>query len=234
VKKVMLIFEDFQSSGQTQTDLKKVGFDVMAINTTARLSDQILTFRPDIIVSNGGHKIPSMLIGQEIKKVTHYRGKSVLILPKGERPGAAELAKARVDVLIEAPVQPKRLIEILAKSMELDATPLLEKFTKAKIQEHAPPPVPRSTTDAPNVSEMITVKGGAKTNGPVKIEDKDRVQGYQAFIKGMNIDIQQTSHNKQAIRARQEELKKGWDFKLLEQLDKLKQKFAEALFKKNN
>ncbi len=234
MKKVMLIFEDFQESGHTQAILKKVGFDVLAQNNTSRLSDQILTFRPDAIVSSGGQKFPSLVIGQELKKVTHFKGKSILILPAGERPQPAEISKARVDVLVEAPVKPHRLIEILAKNLSLDPAPLLEKFSKAQIQDHAAPPAPRSAPEALAGSDMVMVKGTARTAEHVQLNDRDRVESYQRFVQGMTIDVQQTSHSKTAVRERQYELKKGWDFKILEKLDDLKRAFAEALFKKNN
>ncbi len=243
MKKVLLIFEDFQESGQTETDLKKVGFDVLGINNLISLSDQILTFGPDAVISCGIQKIPSLMIGRELKKVNHYRGKSILILPNGARPAPSEIAKTRVDVLIEAPVLPFRLIEILAKLLSLDPAPLVEKFNKSKIQEHAAPLLPRINSETPpGLSDLIRVKGGGSSSGSNTstaagknlIEDKERVAGYQKFVQGIKIDVQETSHSKVAIKERQEELKKGWDFQLLEQLDKLKRQFAEALFKKNN
>ena len=231
----MLIYEDFQESGQTQTALKKVGFDVLGTSHMTRLSDQVLTFNPDVIVAYGGIKYPSMYLGKELKKVTHFRGKSILIIPAGERPLPTDIAKARVDMMIEAPVQPTRLILILSKILGFDPLPFLEKFNKAKISDVEDDEVARLGPDSPinTAQEMVIVKGSVGPTQGVKIEDKARVEGYQKFIQGMKIDLKQTSHSRQAVKNRQEDLQKGWDFGFLDQIDKLKREFAAALFKKN-
>jgi FixJ family two-component response regulator len=237
MKKMMLIFEDIQESDRIKADLQKIGFDVQASKSLVRLSDQLLNFNPDIVIGCGTHKFSSISVGQKLKEAqVHLQGKVILVLQKGERPAATELVKTRVDVFMEAPVKTIQLIETVARLLEFDPAPLLEKFNKSQIQEHAPPPTPRLSKDNFEADKsMFTVRGnGLVDSQKVALEDKKRVDAYQKFVQDMHIDTHQTSHSRATVRARQEELKKGWDRSLLEELDKLRRQFAQALFKKNN
>jgi len=233
MKKLLLIYEDYSESSRFQAILKKIGFDANVINSPQRLGDQILTINPDIVIVHGTLKFTSMGVGQKLKEINFFKGKTVVILPNGERPQPAELAKARVDVLMEAPIDPARLIEVLAKLGQMEVAPLLEKFRKANFHENPNNTAAVALKRVTMERERSLVRGEASHySEEILIEDKARTDRYQQFIKDIHIDTKQSSHNKQSIKARQSELKKDWDFKFLEELDKLKRQFAAALFRK--
>lgn len=208
----------------TQTYLKKIGFDVFAIQSDSRLVDHILTFNPDLMIIYGKQKFSSVEVSQKLKEYGKYHGKVVLVVPNGVRPDVAALAKARMDSILEAPIQPAKLIQTIAKLLGLDAQPLLEKYSKAQFSES-------TESEDVNVSSRAS---SVSVHESIKIEDKDRVAKYQKFVQGMSIDKTQSTHTRQAIREKQVEMKKDYDFDLLDKLDKLKRQFVSALFKKSN
>lgn len=218
MKKVLLIFEDYAESAKTQTYLKRVGFDVLLQNHDQRIADQVVTFNPDVIIVCGMQKFSSLDVGIKLKAMSNLRAKTILILPQGKRPNPMELTKARVDILVEAPVAPEKLIQLIAKITNIDPNNILEKYKKAKISEE---------------NTEHTMVGSSKViQEKIHLNDPARTEKYSQFIQEIQFDLSQTSHSKQAIRLRQNELKKGWDFKMLEEIDKLKRQFVQALFKK--
>jgi DNA-binding response OmpR family regulator len=235
MKKILLIFEDIQEGDQFKADLQKVGFDVLVTKTVNRLNDTLLSFNPDVIVGCGAHKFSSLSIGQKLKEEQAYvKGRIILLLPKGEKPSAPEIAKARVDILMETPLKPTQFLEVVARFADLDPAIIVDKFQKSQIQEHATPPQARLSKDSFEADRTaFTVKGSKTESSKILIEDKKRTEGYKKFVQDIHIDPKQTSHSKAQVKARQEVIKKDWDKEALKELDKQRKEFAEALFKKN-
>lgn len=232
----MLIVEDYSESTKYQTLLKKVGLDIFPLSNPNRLSNQILTFNPDIIVAWGSQKFSSMQVGQKLKEQNHLRAKVILILPSGERPPVQELAKTKMDLLMEEPLQVDGFLHVLEKLLALEPQSLSEKYKKTFAHENqsevGPSTSKNSLENIDAALESVLIRGGGIHSQHIKLEDKERVARYQKFVEGLKIDKEKTSHTRQAIKARQAELKKGWDFEFLEELDKLKRAFAAALFDK--
>lgn len=236
MKKVLLVFEEYGEMTRTQTYLRKVGFDVYSISNELLLSEQVISFRPDLIVAYGkGQKVSSLSVGQRLRENTKYIGKVILVLPSGMRPTPVEMARLRVDFLMEAPIQAMRLIHAISKLTDMDPQPLLEKYSKAQLSESTKPEsFSVKSSEAPeSLGQTIHVSGRPIEGfGNIKIEDHERVQKYDRFVAGIKFDKSQTSHNKTLIKEKQAELKKGWDFDLLEEIDRIKREFVTALFRK--
>lgn len=61
MKKVLLCYEDFSEMTQVQTILKKIGFDVMVSSSEFSLPEQVLSFRPDLVIGCGkGTKVSTI------------------------------------------------------------------------------------------------------------------------------------------------------------------------------
>lgn len=221
---------------RTQTYLRKVGFDVYSITNELLLSEQVISFRPDLIVAYGkSQKVSSLSVGQRLRENTKYTGRVILVLPTGTRPTPVEMSRLRVDLLMESPVQPLRLIHAISRLTDVDPQPLMEKYSKAQLTEAEKiESINVKSSDLPEqYGQTIHVSGRPEENlGSVKIEDPERVKKYERFTAGIQIDKSQTSHNKTLIKEKQTELKKGWDFDMLEELDRLKREFVGALFRK--
>jgi len=114
--RVLLVYEDSTESSHIEITLRKVGFDVETIPGELSLSEKLLSFNPDVIVAHGkGIKLQTLSIGKKLKESFRYMGKVVLIFPAGAVPQQQELRKARLDVLVEAPVGTLNLAETLLK-----------------------------------------------------------------------------------------------------------------------
>ncbi len=226
--KVLLVYEDFNELTLTESYLKKVGFDVVGISNEILVHDQILSFNPDVIVANGKNpKVSSLSIGQKMKDNQRYQGKVVIVLPKDVRPSPQDLLRIRMDGIIESPVNPEKLIQVLCRLTGQPADSHLEKFHKARLSD---PELKRlimvtSTQPAPaSVSPL--------SNTGVAIDDPQRMSKYKKFTDGVDIDVKHSTHQRQDLKEKQKDLKKNWNFDELEDQDRLRQEFAQALFKK--
>lgn len=223
MKKILLVFEDYSELTATEVYLKKVGFDVIGISNELLISEQMITFNPDIIVGHGkSHRVNSLSVGQRLKENVRFQGKSVIIFPQGYKPNNTDLSKMRIDAVIESPVQPAKLIQTLAKLCQIPADPLLEKFKRA------------TATDPLFRDKMGAVAGKTPIAAETLVSSNPSVPSkYSKFVKNLDLDTHATTFSRQEIKNRQNDLKKEWNFKDLEEIDELKKEFVDALFKKN-
>jgi DNA-binding NarL/FixJ family response regulator len=240
--KILLVFEDFNELTLTETYLKKVGFDVVGISNEVLLHDQLLSFNPDIIVANGKNaRVSSFSIGQKMKDQHRYHGKVVIIVPKDVRPTPQDVLRMKMDGIIESPVQPEKLIQVLCRLSNQPAAGFVEKFQKARLSDpelnkrlvmitgftaHMP--------SSPTAGGAVTpgANTGTAVDSRVSIDDPQRMARYKKYTEGIEIDLAHSTHQRQDLKEKQKELKKNWNFDTLEDQDELRQKFAEALFKK--
>lgn len=228
--RILLVYEDFNELTLTESYLKKVGFDVVGISNEVLINDQILTFNPEVIVAFGKNlKVSSFSVGQKLKDNPKFNGKVVIIVPKEIRAAPHEMMKMKMDAILESPVKPEKLISVLSKLAGIAPGTLADKFKKSKIKD-------------PEIEKLIMVSGalsdGKYLAPPVKkkvilIDDPVRAEKYNQLVKNEKIDVKATSHDRSDIKAHQDDLKKDWDFDELEEMDRLKRQFADALFRKN-
>lgn len=116
--------------------LKKVGFDVLSISNEFSLSQQVLSFNPDIVVGYGkGPKVATVGVGRRLKEMPRWTGKAVLIFPAGAKTDPLELARCRMDMALEAPMEVTRLLQVLANLTQQDPQALIERMMKAVAAE---------------------------------------------------------------------------------------------------
>lgn len=167
MNKVLLCYEDFSEVMALQPILKKVGFDVASISTEFSITDQLLTFNPDVVIASGkGGKVSTASVGKRLKDNPRWTGKVVLIFPKGTKPDPSSLLKIRMDVALEAPVEMTRLIMVLAHMTGQSSQTLIERVLKNVAQDARNPYV---TGGAPEDSESDTVYisgSGGETQQP--------------------------------------------------------------------
>ena len=221
MRKILLAYEDFNELTITESYLKKVGFDVLGISNELFINEKILSFNPDIVLVHGkASRVSSLSVGQKLKEHSRFNGKVVIVLPKGFKPTPSDMIKIKMDAALEAPVQPEKLIETLAKVAGLDAKPLLEKFSRARMSD-------------PEIEAWFKVSGKNFVKPERNlIQDPTRIEKYSKHLNIEAVDSHKTSFVRGKVRERQKELKKDWDFEALEEIDRLKRQFAEALFKK--
>ncbi|KYG67731.1 hypothetical protein AZI87_00135 [Bdellovibrio bacteriovorus] len=132
MNKILLVYEDYADLMSVEATLKKVGFDVIGLSSEYSIAEQMLAFNPDLVVGNGkGGKVSSLGVGKRLKEMTRWQGKSVLIFPANFKPNPQELIRIRVDMILEAPVAPLRLVQVIGKILGHDEAVLLERLNKA-------------------------------------------------------------------------------------------------------
>jgi DNA-binding NarL/FixJ family response regulator len=219
--RVLLVFDEYQELSLTETYLKKVGFDVMGIRNEMGIQERILAFNPEVMIVNGkSPKVSSFSVGRKLKENIRYDGKVILIVPKNIRPEPGELMRIKMDALVEAPAHPEKILQLLAKFASYSPDVLIEKLRKARLND-------------PELNKNLNIQGGkAPERKPGEFSDPVRAKKYEKFIAETPIDKKQTSFERGELKKRQNEMKKTWDFNVLDEIDSLKRQFASALFKK--
>ncbi|WP_374073877.1 hypothetical protein [Bdellovibrio bacteriovorus] len=181
MNKILLVYEDYADLMAVEGTLKKVGFDVIGLSSEYAIAEQMLAFNPDLVVGSGrGGKVNSLGVGKRLKEMTRWQGKSVLIFPANFKPNPQELIRIRVDMILEAPVPPLRLVQVIGKILGHDEAILLERLNKSMHVES--PQKTSSTVGGPKHSpegEAIYVKGIVEGENPESEEsslDPERVQ----------------------------------------------------------
>lgn len=165
MNKILLVYEDYADLMAVESTLKRVGFDVVSVSSEYTLQQQMLAFNPDVVIGSGrGGKVSSLGVGKRLKEMARWHGKSVLIFPANFKPSPQDLIKIRVDMILEAPVAPVRIVQVLAKLLGHDESVLLERLNKSM---HVESPQKTPSTPAGGVkfnteNEAILVKGSSE------------------------------------------------------------------------
>ncbi len=162
--KILLVYDDFQELTSVELMLKKIGFDVVGITSEFSLAEQLLSFNPQIIVAQGRTaKVSTSNVGRRLRESVRWDGHSVLVFYPNAKPQATELLKIRMDVGLEYPVEPTKLVQVLAQLGSLDANQLLDKLIKNMTPDAANSNNRESTNFSKRTeSESVFVSGGGQ------------------------------------------------------------------------
>lgn len=175
--KILLVYDDFQELTSIELMLKKIGFDVVGITSEFSLAEQLLSFNPQIVVAQGRTaKVSTANVGRRLRESLRWDGHSVLIFYPNAKPQPTELLKIRMDVGLEYPVEPTKMVQVLAQLGSLDANQLLDKLIKSMAQETAT----QANKDNQALSsraenESVFVSGGTQAS-----EESQKLSGSQA------------------------------------------------------
>lgn len=210
MNKILLVYEDYADLMSVEATLKRVGFDVIGLTSEYAMSDQMLSFNPDLVVGAGrSAKVSSLGVGKRLKENARWHGKSILIFQANFKPGPQDLLKIRVDMILESPVPPLRLIQVIGKMLGHDENALLERLNKAMHVESPHKP------GAPGAHA-----GTSPTGKPVP-------EGEAIYVKG-TVEEKSESTNSEELPFENTELKpssEDQDFLLNNEEDKEKPSF---------
>lgn len=185
MNKILLVYEDYADLMSVESTLKKVGFDVIGLSSEYSVAEQMLSFNPDVVIGSGrGGKVSSLGVGKRLKEMTRWQGKSVLVFPANFKPTPQELIKIRVDMILEAPVAPLRILQVLAKMLGHDEAQLLERLNKAIHLENPQKPGGAAvgggkfTTDAEAILVRGNTEGGSDTSFALGEESQEGAEGF--------------------------------------------------------
>lgn len=214
MRKVLLVYDDFNEMTLTESTLKKLGFDVVGISNEYLLSQKMLEFAPDtVVVAGGNSKVNSVSVSAKLKENKKFNGKVIVVLPPGLKINPHDLLRMRMDRIFEGPVSQKALIEGLAALMDQDQSALLEKlrrFTESMA----------IATAQPGTQEVVSSPDS----------NARRVAKYQKMTEALKFNSSDTKHVKSLVKEAQKELLKGWSEEELKSQDDLRKEFAVGLF----
>lgn len=156
--KVLLVYDDYAELMAVETNLKKVGFDVVGLTNEYVFGDQLISLNPDVVVAYGqGPKVSTLNIGRKLKENSRWNGKTILIFSGNLKPAAAEVLKVRADLFLEAPVAVPTLITVLCELLGQDPGVFIERLMRNSLE---------SEPEQPSSSPMSFGKGGAAATPP--------------------------------------------------------------------
>lgn len=236
--KILLIYDDYNELTITESFMKKVGFDVIGVPSDYTLAEQLLGFNPElVIVFAKSARLNGIQVCRKIKETESFKGKVILIVMADNRPQPQDIARIRLDTLLEYPISPTRLIEVMTKVLGLSTETFLEKFSKAQYTQE-------DSNKIVNINSVASVKptvgsqesspsaGEAPFQLPSAEQNKLRSKKYSQFVTGVQFNVQESTLKSADAKKKWNELKQSWDKEHLSSLDQLKKIFTKALFSK--
>lgn len=213
--KILLVYEEYSEMMNTQALLQKVGFDVLGISTEYTLSENVLSFNPDVVVAYGrAGKVTTIGAGRRLREMTRWQGKVILILPAGYKPNPQDFAKIRADMLLEAPIPALRLMQILGKLLGYDEALLQERLAKHGTDinhNEAAAGVANTSTDK---DELLLVSGHSEEEGSEVVSNKTMSftpEPEAAEKPRFGFDIAPESETKKPIHRSDQDLEALWN-----------------------
>jgi len=202
--KILLVYEEYSEMMSAQSLLQKVGFDVLGISTEYTLSENVLSFNPDIVVAAGrAGKVSTVGAGRRLREMTRWQGKVVLILPSGYKPNPQDFAKIRADMLLEAPIPAIRLMQVIGKMLGIEENILQERLSKhGNDGAKSPDDMMLPPTAASEEQEKFEVKGHFETD-----EEDNFIKDKARF----DLDISSETVTEKPAQKEPEDLEALWD-----------------------
>lgn len=130
--RVFLVIDDYNELIYLQTLLKKLGFDVEGLQNPKKYADLSLGFNPQVLITTArGKVVDGVALAKNVRK---RNGSPKIIALKSHEVNLSSetLEEAGIDMVVETPINPKRLILALATIGSLDENVMFEKFSKMK------------------------------------------------------------------------------------------------------
>lgn len=226
--RVLMVLEDYGELMFLQTVLKKIGFDVDAIQNPRSFQESVLRMNPDVLVMTAsGKRVRGLDLMPQLKKI---RGlPRVLML---HAPGAPPEAVADVDLWREAPLSAANLLKAIAELSQLNEQVLLDKFSKLHLSEEEQER--ERVLKIENIAEPSLNRGENAGNfGVLKdssLNASDRRDRYAKFLEGPppekhGFSVKQVQEQVKALRKEEATADNG-------DLERERRAFVEHLFKK--
>lgn len=131
----MLVIDDFNELVGLETLFRRLGFDVLSLGREIHVPEAILGFPPDLVIATGfGRHVDGLSLAPKLKFGSHSQPKLVVLLPytdpNDEFGAPRDLSFAEVDAVIETPFDLLSALKIVAKLLNLEFEPLMQKYGK--------------------------------------------------------------------------------------------------------
>jgi hypothetical protein len=224
----LMVLEDYGELMFLQTVLKKIGFDVDAIQNPRGFNDSLLRMNPDILVMTAfGKRVKGLELSRGVKKV---RDLPHIVLLRSSGQEAEE--DPGIDRWLEAPVGALSLLDCIADLSHLNKNVLQEKFQKLHLQE-----VEEEQARILKINEIaepvLNREGGSGNFGVLKestMTSDERKQRYAGFLSSEAPP--KHGFTVKQVQEQIKDLRRQEDGERLADLERERRAFVEHLFKK--
>lgn len=231
--RVLMVLEDYGELMFLQTVLKKIGFDVDAIQNPRLFTDSLLAMNPEVLVMTAyGKRVRGFDLTKTVKQ---NRGTPKIILIR--TPGVPQDDDPKIGHWLDSPVGALNLLNAIGDLCGLDKGVLADKFQKLRIHE--------ATADEARILRMDEVEAPAaelkKAEQPSgnfgqiqksTMSKEERRERYKKFI-----DEERPEHIGFSVKQVQDQVKslrKDETSENLADLERERKAFVEHLFKKKS
>lgn len=229
--RILMVLEDYGELMFLQTVLKKMGFDVDAIQNPRSFNDSVLRMNPDVLVMTAhGKKVNGVELSKSVKRV---RGLPHLVLITA--PGA--LKNADHAHYLESPVGAMELLNKIAEIGQLDKEVLADKFSKLKLQEAGAEAriLKLNQEGNGNIEELMKSMENPGNLGnlpPTTLTPEQRKERYKKFLseerpENIGFGVKQVQEHIKSLRSHESEEE-------LADLERERKAFVEHLFRKKS
>ncbi len=227
--RVLMVLDDYGELMFLQTVLKKMGFDVDAIQNPRLFQDSVLRMNPDVLVMTAlGKRVKGLELLNFVRKV---RGvpRVLMLHAAGLEPGRVP----GVDDWLDSPVAATKLLSSIALLCNLDNEALQEKFKRMRLQES----FQEEERQLKPENEPDTVLEKSRFSGPrmgnlepSSLTPTDRQERYKKFLQEK--PPEQHGFALKRVQDQIKVLRKSENIQETEDLEKQRKAFVEHLFKK--
>lgn len=228
--RVLMVLEDYGELMFLQTVLKKIGFDVDAIQSPRAFQDSVLGMNPDVLVMTAhGKRVNGLELNRGLRRV---RGMPRAILLRS--PNVPQEQDPLVSGWLNTPVAAVDLLNMIADTCGLDKQLLQDKFSKLKLKEieEKTRELKVHEVDDRTLERSEQSSGNFGTWQASTLSSKDRQERYKKFLS----EAPPKEHGF-AIKDVQEkirDLRKSENPADLEALEQERKAFVRHLFKKDS
>jgi CheY-like chemotaxis protein len=227
--RVLMVLEDYGELMFLQTVLKKLGFDVDAIQNPRSFADHVLTMNPDVLVMTAnGKKVQGIELSRTLRRV---RGQPRVILLR--QSSVPEDAQALADGWLETPVSALALLNLLADICGLNKQVLAEKFQKLRMQEieeEKARVLKMIDSEEATLNRTEAPNGNFGTLGTSSIPQAERNERYKKYLEEK--PPKEHSFATKAVIEQVRNLRQQESTADLADLERERKLFVEHLFKK--
>lgn len=173
------MIDEFTELESLEFMLKRLGFDVLAVGKEVLVADALLRFPPDLaMITYKGRSIDGFRAAAKIKvpRTGFPPPRVALIWSKASGMSSPRLSSENAslcDALVEGPLEPYAVIQILARLLLVDEDVLIKKYERASGQ-----PLPVGPSNANSLtSQNLPAAAQAPSSPTVSREDR-----YKAFL----------------------------------------------------
>lgn len=228
--RVLMVLEDYGELMFLQTVLKKIGFDVDAIQNPRSFEESLLRMNPDVLVMTAyGKRIKGLELAKNVKKVKDLP--HILLLRTS---GQIVDEDPAVNMWREAPLGAVDLLNAIGELCSLDKKTLNEKFARLKLH------LPEAEAEHARILKINEIAGptmnrgvGEGNFGTLKastMPEAERKQRYEKFLaekapEKHGFSVKQVQEHVKTLRKEEQSAD-------LEDLERQRKAFVEHLFKK--